>query len=53
LQATAVTQTQAAAVAAAQYKVCMKTLASYNFAGLSAADAATALAAIKTACPGS
>jgi hypothetical protein len=53
LQATAVTQSQAAVVAAAQYQVCMKTVKSYNFPSLNAAAAATALAAIQAACPGS
>lgn len=52
LQATAVTQNQASVVAAAQYQVCTKTVGSYNWGSLSPADAATALAAIKTACPG-
>lgn len=52
LQATAVTQNQASVVAAAQYQVCMKTVGKYNWGSLTPADAATALAAIKTACPG-
>lgn len=52
MQATALTQNQASVVAAAQYQVCTKTLAKYNWATMTPADAATALAAIKTACPG-
>jgi len=52
LQSTAVTQNQASVVAAAQYQVCTKTVGSYNWGSMSPADAATALAAIKAACPG-
>jgi hypothetical protein len=49
-QATAVTQTQAAAVAAAQYQACRKTVASFNFTNMSAAQANAAYTAIQAAC---
>jgi len=48
---TSTTQSQAAIVAAAQSQFCMKTVNSYNFGAMSAADMATAVAAIKAACP--
>jgi hypothetical protein len=44
-------QNQAAVVAAVQNQLCAKTVAKYNFSTMSAADIATALAAIKVACP--
>jgi hypothetical protein len=50
MQATAATQNQAAAVAAAQYQACRKTVASFNFANMSAAQASAAAAAIQAAC---
>jgi hypothetical protein len=49
-QATAVTQNQTAAVAAAQYQTCRKTLASFNFTNMSASEASAATAAIQAAC---
>jgi hypothetical protein len=50
LQATSATQNQGAAVAAAQYQACRKTVASFNFANMSAAQASAAAAAIQAAC---
>ena len=49
---TSATQNQAAAVAQVQNQFCAKTIASYNFNTLGTADQASALAAIKAACPG-
>jgi hypothetical protein len=50
--ATNATQNQSAAVAQVQNRLCAKTIGSYNLSTLSPADLATALAAIKAACPG-
>lgn len=52
-QATAIQQTQDAAIAAAQYQACRKTLASFNFANMSAAQASAAAAAVQAACASS
>jgi hypothetical protein len=52
LISTSATKNQIAAVGSAQNQLCLKTVAGYNFTSMSAADMTTALAVIKTACPG-
>jgi hypothetical protein len=49
---TSATQNQTSAVSAVQNQLCMKTIASYNLSSLGPAALASALTAIKTACPG-
>jgi len=50
---TRATQIQASVVSAVQNQLCAKTVAGYNFSTMSQSDIATALTAIKAACPGS
>jgi hypothetical protein len=51
--ATNATQNQAAVVSAVQNQLCAKTVAGYNFSSMTQPEIASALTAIKTACPGS